>query len=701
MRLKHFLIGFLVLIVAVLVAGYAVISSLDINQYRDEIIAQAEKATGRKVRIDGQMDLKVSLTPAIVLNDVGLANAAWGDAQEMMSVRRFELEVALLPLLSSQIQVKRLVIVEPTILLQTNEQGDGNWAFDLGEEKSVGSDSGSGGDGDIQASVDELLIEQGRLIFKDGQSGETLSLTLDLVRATAAGVDTPVGIEAAGSYQEVPFAVNGTLGSLAQLTNPDALKSLALKGSVGSAEYSVEGKVGQSASGPQADISMTFVANSLDDFAKLSGAELPPILDINISSKVVAEGQSLRLNDLQAKIGNSDLTGNLALTSGKTPKITGVLQSESIDLRDFTGPASKSEGAAEAVDNSPYVFKEEPFDLQALRTATMDVKLAVGSFVLDEKVALEQTQLALGLQDGKLTVTPLKTLFGGGQITVETLLNAAQKNPSFNLGFGAANIDYGRILREQGVYKKMQGTISSNLDLTGAGTSPRAIASSLNGKILIEGGEGVLDDKLLKVLTAGLGDLQNLFNKDESNKLYCILVDFDVENGLATSNAIVIASEVLTVSGAGTIDLRTEKLDLLFDTQTSQASLASLAIPFRVGGTLKNPKASPDVAGAAAALAKAAGVAINPVAGIGAIVGQQTSTSGGATGADVCKVAVEEAGTVQPSPTGGIQETITNAPKLLQDTLTGGASGGTTDGSSGGSNPVQGATEGLKKLFGN
>lgn len=700
MRLKHFLVGVFVLIVAVLVAGYAVISSLDINQYRDEILAQAEKATGRKVRIDGEMNLKVSLTPAIVLNNVGLANAAWGDKQEMMSVRRFELEVALLPLFSSQVQVKRLIIVEPTILLQTNEQGEGNWAFELGEKESGSAQSSAGGD-DFQASFDEIVIEQGRLTFKDGQSGETLFLALDLVRATAAGVDTPVGIEVAGSYQDVPFSVNGTLGSLAQLTNPDTLKSLALKGSVGSAKFSVEGKVGQTAAGPQADVAITFAAESLDDLANLSGAELPPVRDINLSSKVVAEGPSLRLNDLQAKIGNSDLAGSLTLTAGKTPKITGVLQSTSIDMRDFTGPTTEDSSAVAVVDNSPYIFKEEPFDLQALRTATMDVKLAVGSLVLDEKLELEQTQLALGLQDGNLTVTPLKTLFGGGQITVKTLLNAAQKNPSFNLGIGAVNIDYGKILREQGIYDKMQGSISSNFDLTGAGTSPRAIASSLNGKILIEGGEGVLDDKLLKVLTAGLGDLQNLFNKQASNKLYCILVDFDVKNGLATSNAFVIASEVLTVSGAGTIDLRTEKLDLLFDTQTSQASLASLAIPFRVGGTLKNPKASPDVAGAATALAKAAGVAINPVAGIGAIVGQQTSTSGGATGVDVCKVAVEEAGSAPVSPTGGIQETITNAPKLLQDTLTGGSSGGTTDQGSGSSNPVQGATEGLKKLFGN
>ncbi len=111
MKIKWILTGIVTLFVAVGVAGVAILSTLDFEEYRGVIEAEAEKATGRRLAIDGDIDLEISLSPAIAIQDVRFANADWGSRPELVSVQRLELEVALLPLFSGDIQVNRLVVV--------------------------------------------------------------------------------------------------------------------------------------------------------------------------------------------------------------------------------------------------------------------------------------------------------------------------------------------------------------------------------------------------------------------------------------------------------------------------------------------------------------------------------------------------------------------------------------------------------------
>lgn len=67
-----------VVIVAVVVAGVAIVMSMDFNQYKPEIIAEAKKATGRDLKIEGDIGLAISLTPSLAVSGVSFSNAGWG-----------------------------------------------------------------------------------------------------------------------------------------------------------------------------------------------------------------------------------------------------------------------------------------------------------------------------------------------------------------------------------------------------------------------------------------------------------------------------------------------------------------------------------------------------------------------------------------------------------------------------------------------
>ncbi len=113
-------------VAVILVAGiFVVLSTIDVNQYKDLVEEQAAAATGRTLTIEGDMDLSLSFTPAIVINGVRFQNADWGSRPDMAVIERVEASVPLLPLIFGNISVTRLALVNPDILLERNAQGAG------------------------------------------------------------------------------------------------------------------------------------------------------------------------------------------------------------------------------------------------------------------------------------------------------------------------------------------------------------------------------------------------------------------------------------------------------------------------------------------------------------------------------------------------------------------------------------------------
>src|SRR5512143_69887 len=129
MRFKYVLIGLVVLVVAVVVAGIAILKSQDFNQYKGLIAEKVKEATGRDLTLAGDVDLVISWNPALAVNDVTFSNASWGSRPELIKMKRLEAEVRLIPLLSGNVEVNRIVLKGADILLETNDKGQGNWVF--------------------------------------------------------------------------------------------------------------------------------------------------------------------------------------------------------------------------------------------------------------------------------------------------------------------------------------------------------------------------------------------------------------------------------------------------------------------------------------------------------------------------------------------------------------------------------------------
>ena len=691
-KLKWIVTGLVALVVALVVAGYVVLSGLDFEDLRARIQAEAKAATGRDLVIGGEIDLAVSLTPAIAIEQVSFANADWGSRAEMVTLDRFEVEVALLPLLSGDIEIRRLVVVRPNILLETDAEGRANWSLEgiaetaeeTVEEAGPAEETTVGG----MPILHEIIIEDGLLTYRDGQTGEVMEVVLSRLTSSARGPNQPISLNLEGSYNGAPIKLSGSLGAPAALN--EGPFPVDLTAEAGGATVAVAGVIAEPLAGKGIDLKISAKGKSLADLGGLAGAELPPLGPYDVSARLKTDGDPVSLTELAVKIGGSDLAGQATLAlSGARPAISGALSSQLLDLADFAPPGDAAgEPAAEAGPESPYVFAEDPLPLDGLKAVDADLKLNVATLRLQEKLALEDLDLTLRLAGGRLQVAPLTTRFAGGSLEANVDLDGAKEVPSLVATLKGAGIDYGQLLKDMEIEDGVQGTLDLDIDLRGAGGSPRAIAAGLNGKTEIVSNEGVISNQLLKVVGVGLSDvLGPLMGGEEDAKLNCIVSRFNIERGLATSVAMIFDSEAFTVTGGGIVDLKTERLDLQMDTATREVSIASLAVPFNIGGTLKSPSFTPDPVGTALGAAKVVGMFVVPPLAIGSLIAEQTVSE---SGENACVAALEAAASGQAPEQESTLDTVTEDPgKVLEDI------------GEGVGEALKGVGEGLKNLFGN
>lgn len=220
MRLKTVLLVVVGLIVVLIAATVVVVKSIDFNKYKPLIAAQVKAATGRGLTIRGNLDLQLGFSPAVVAKDVAFANAPWGSRPEMVKLAQFEVEVALLPLIFRQIQVKRLILVQPDILLETDAKGTGNWAFGASAAAPSPKQPPGAQTALPAVAVQKVRVEKGTLVYRDGKTKLTTTLALDRLDIEAKEITSPLTFDLAAAYDGKAFTLAGTAGALAELQAP-------------------------------------------------------------------------------------------------------------------------------------------------------------------------------------------------------------------------------------------------------------------------------------------------------------------------------------------------------------------------------------------------------------------------------------------------------------------------------------------------
>jgi len=146
------------------------------------------------------------------------------------------------------------------------------------------------------------------------------------------------------------------------------------------------------------------------------------------------------------------------------------------------------------------------------------------------------------------------------------------------------------------VNDQVQATVYIAAHLDSRGDTVQSLMANLDGAIGAVMGQGFLT-KYLNMLSVDLS--QKVINFWGSHKkakqIKCAVVQFDIKNGVAASEAFVFDTQAGILAGEGEINLDTEQINFLLVPKPAHPSL-SFSTNLRVSGTIMNPKVSPDKA---------------------------------------------------------------------------------------------------------
>jgi AsmA protein len=105
-------------LVVIVIAALVIISLVvDVNKYKPEIEKMVSDTTRRPFSIGDDLDLTLFPWAGISLSDIRLGNPAGFAEKNFVTAKSFEVRLKLLPLIFKEIEIKRLVLNEPRVVM--------------------------------------------------------------------------------------------------------------------------------------------------------------------------------------------------------------------------------------------------------------------------------------------------------------------------------------------------------------------------------------------------------------------------------------------------------------------------------------------------------------------------------------------------------------------------------------------------------
>lgn len=622
------ILKWVVAVVVLLVAGAVIaVLTVDVNRFKPQIVAAVESATGRKLEI--AQDMKLSLWPlGIGVKQVSFANAAWGSRPQMATVGEFTAQVDLIALMRSQVKVDSLVLNDVDLLLEKDRQGRANWDFagqqaapqQQPQSQSPGQATQQSG-GTTIPTIQNVSLKNVRLAYRDAQANSQNNVVLSelTVKQASGGL---LAVKMAADVDGKAITADGTLGSFDDLMSGSRPWPVKMAVTLPGAKASVDGSIAQPMQAKGIALKLNVDAPDVSKVAALAGASAPAV-PLTLQADVKDTGpQRYALNNIAAKIADSDLSGNGEVNlAGAKPAVRFDLASKNMDVtqlmpKDSAKPAGGSTTAGGSAGGSAggqkRLFSSDPLPLDGLNAVD-----ATGSYKAEHLKApmldVQGVALTLTLKDGVLNAKPVVANLANGNLNGDITVNAKSKALTAKLdGKGVVLSEY---LQKNGITDIVRRGAPTDLmlDVTSSAASVQQMMAGLNGKMVLKVGEGELKEEYIRDFLPGLARaVAALDRATAKTKLHCVVSGLDFKNGVATPKAILAETGSMTMTGDGSVNLGAERIDLKLVPSSRDTGLAAMLPPVNVRGSLTDPSFTPD----SAALAK--GV-LGTVAGVAAL----------------------------------------------------------------------------------
>ena len=336
--------------------------------------------------------------------------------------------------------------------------------------------------------------------------------------------------------------------------------------------------------------------------------------------------------DLAARGEGTSLTARVGVNGFATPRVDFDVKADRLDIDRFVPPPqartaptptpaptpapnpaptpnpAPNPAPAGPADAAGRPAAEAPLDLSALRTLTVDGRLAVGQL---QARGLEMSQLSAAIKaaGGTVDVAPISANLYQGKLAAKATVQAGETPPAnrFGLDVDLSRIAIGPLLRALADNDMLEGRGNVRLTARTGGATVTALKQALDGKGAIHLADGAIKGINLaetirsarNLLQSG-GSAENRAS-DQTKKTDFTALDatFVIQNGVATSNDLDVKSPLIRIGGEGSADLVREQLNYTVRASVVASSsgqggkeladLNGLTVPVRLTGPLTGP----------------------------------------------------------------------------------------------------------------
>lgn len=629
------LIWILGIVLALIVIAILFVTFFNWNRARPFIDHKVSAAIGRPFAINGDLSVHWARNPEaggisawvpwprFTARDVSVANPAWAKRKQFATLEQIRFSLSPLALIGHTLDIPTLALARPDVDIERDAAGRANWKF---------ASRQSPGGWNLQ--LGDVVFDRGKIRLDDSvldlhldiavePLGKPIPLGKILATDTAGNAPPPhseqsyhFGWVAHGTWRGATAKGSGKIGSVLSVRNATMPFPLQADLRLRDLHITLEGTLTDPAQLAALNLRLKMSGANMAHLYPLTGVILPDTppfsTDGHLTGNLHPGDSVFRYRDFNGKVGASDLHGTMMFaTAPPRPKLTGTITSERLrfsDLAPLVG-AGKAKKSGVSVQQPPdKLLPVAPFLTDRWKAMDADVHFTGKHVVRKAELPISNLSTHLVMQDGVLTLDPLRFGMAGGSLDSDIRLDGSAKPMKGRMKISLRGAELKKLFPTVDLMKSSLGEINGDAALAGTGNSIAKLLGTSDGevKLLVDG--GTVSKLLLEEAGLNLGSIiLTKLTGDKPVQINCVAADFDARDGVWHSTVFLFDTETMTINVDGSINLASERLDLTLHPHSKGLRLLSLRSPLYVRGTLKHPDAGVEKG---PLLARAAGAAV-------------------------------------------------------------------------------------------
>ncbi|MEJ8851825.1 AsmA family protein [Variovorax rhizosphaerae] len=601
--------GILLAVLGLLVVGALVASRQAFPPARlAALLAEhASTATGRALRIDGELKFRLWPTLAVEARDISLANADWASAPQMVHADQVAFELSLQDLLHRELRILSIEVKGLDLDLESDGKGRFNWQ--LPHQQAAASPKG----GSSLQALDHVTVTDARVRYPAGKGGKGGTggdmRQLDIDSFSLAVQSDGNALNATVTLGKQPWKIEGRTGPLAKLLGGADEWPLALNFSTEGASLSAQGALGDGASANtfNGKVALRVTSGAVLPYFASAAAALPMPLEVDATMSLtpkVVHAESMTLS-----MAGQQFTGGVDVQT-EPLRVQADLAATTLDLARLYAHAAPASAPSTSAKTPKPLFGDAPLRFEDLPSIDAEIALKIDRLDVPGLPPIAALNARLTNTNGLLDVGRLDFTFADGP--VRTRLKVAQRagaapRVEAQVEARSLSVDVLDAMGPGNVKHFVGGRANLDLQLVMVGQTPAKLAASATGNALftvsgvaLAGKSSALDQNIVARV------LEALLPKSVSHRdltIQCIVARLPLRNGVAAiDHSIAMETSQIAVSANGEVNLVRQTIGLAFQPRAKKGldlKAANLVQLLLLAGPLQAPELSINPLGAA------------------------------------------------------------------------------------------------------